>query len=974
MRKFFFLFSAVVLLLLSSGNIAFAHATPITYEPAASTVLEKIPDRVRIHFSERIEPKASGISVRSPKGEGVDIGDPSVDVSDSHLYQVRIKDAGPGTYTVSWQVVSADDGHFTKGAFAFSIGKETVNPLAGASGQIQIQHITSIPQAASMWMELLGQSLLLGILALFAFAWKPLKKRFRGTISSQESRTFEKRASIAASVSLLLILGGAASLLILKTLDLEQLRGAGFWGTFSIFITTLEGTHAILRGIFATLAVAFFFVRRRSIFDNERCSRKEPFLFFLVFLMALSRARVSHSAAADFFPSLSVLLTALHLFAKELWIGGLVTATFLVLPVLGKTKSSLFPKAFFLTSFSRIASIALGVVGVTGAYIVWLDLKDPAYLFTSEWGARCIILALFGGALFALRLYHQLFVERSMVGQNKQTNRMVAWLNYTFPLEGAIGVALLFVTSILIITTPPYPSTRFLFEKHATSQGAVITLRVHPYEPEQFLLTITDEKQGALEVNNVVVKLTNEEKSIGPLVAETQERFPGGYVFPRNTLTLPGTWRVDVLALRQQAFDASASFMLNYPGDIDQARVATEHRLFGLFELLMLIIALAIAALSIILYRLGTGLNNALSALTSKNFGAASPLASSAKSTSFALAGLLLISAFIWLSYDQFIRTDFQKRCEQDGNFWLQSVPMQGGVASSSDTITGCTLNLGLYHFVDEREYAYFLRPRQSGATIATVPEKPLAGEPTQIIAQIYTIERGKKTGPVEDIAIYHDRILHVLIVGEDLKTFAHIHTEDLAMVTQEMKAAGTFPLRYVFPKAGHYTIVVNYVVGGRELSQQSFVEVAGAPRMEASTLDEDRSLQKDINGYHVTLETAPHIKAGELTKITYIIEKDGKPVTNLEPYLGAAMHLALVRADLGRVIHTHGQVYLPGSAFFQQLFQDYVNYHSHFVPDRFGPKIQARVTFPQPARYQIFGEFKHEGRTVVTSFALNVE
>jgi len=302
---------------------------------------------------------------------------------------------------------------------------------------------------------------------------------------------------------------------------------------------------------------------------------------------------------------------------------------------------------------------------------------------------------------------------------------------------------------------------------------------------------------------------------------------------------------------------------------------------------------------------------------------------------------------------------------------------MRDGAALSSDTITGCTLNIGLYHFVDEREYAFFLRPRQSSVAIATMPEKPVAGKPTDLSVKIFTIQLGQRTGPVEDLGIYHDRIMHMLIVGEDLTTFAHIHPEDIGPVTGAMKQEAHFPLRYTFPKAGRYTIVINYVQGGRELSQQSFMDVAGEPRMETNAQAAgglERSLQKTFDGYSVTLEAPASIKAGELLKLTYTVKKDSKEVSDLEPYLGAAMHLALVRSDLGRVVHTHGQVYLPGSAFFQQLFQDYVNYHSHFVPDHFGPKIQARITFPQPGLYEIFGEFKRSGRVIVTKFVVQAK
>ncbi len=62
-----------------------AHATPITYEPEASAILERAPERVRIHFSERIEPKAGSIIVFGPDGSRIDRDNAAMDPQDPHF-------------------------------------------------------------------------------------------------------------------------------------------------------------------------------------------------------------------------------------------------------------------------------------------------------------------------------------------------------------------------------------------------------------------------------------------------------------------------------------------------------------------------------------------------------------------------------------------------------------------------------------------------------------------------------------------------------------------------------------------------------------------------------------------------------------------------------------------------------------------------------------------------------------------------
>ena len=103
-----------------------------------------------------------------------------------------------------------------------------------------------------------------------------------------------------------------------------------------------------------------------------------------------------------------------------------------------------------------------------------------------------------------------------------------------------------------------------------------------------------------------------------------------------------------------------------------------------------------------------------------------------------------------------------------------------------------------------------------------------------------------------------------------------------------------------------------------------------------------------------------------------YFPKKNGAPVDNLEPYLGAAMHLAIVRADFGDFIHRHGEVHAPGSAPQPQTPVG-THVHSSYLPPAFGPNVEAHMTFPEPGIYEIFGEFKHEGKVMVSRFFVQV-
>ena len=89
--------------------------------------------------------------------------------------------------------------------------------------------------------------------------------------------------------------------------------------------------------------------------------------------------------------------------------------------------------------------------------------------------------------------------------------------------------------------------------------------------------------------------------------------------------------------------------------------------------------------------------------------------------------------------------------------------------------------------------------------------------------------------------------------------------------------------------------------------------------------------------------------------------------MTNLEPYLGAAMHLAVVSEDLKVFIHVHGSV--PGAS-----HDHHDHLHAAPPPERFGPEIDSDMVFPGKGVYKIFSQVKHQGKVLVFDFMVNVQ
>jgi methionine-rich copper-binding protein CopC len=288
------------------AELAFAHATPINYLPAELSTLATSPGEISIEFSERIEQSASSMKLFPPQGE-VLVLPARVDQNNPRKFEA---DLGPltlalpdGTYTLSWQVVSSDDGHYTKGAYSFAVG--TSSALAESGGSVEMVHSSSIIEAFTVFLKLIGESMMIGLLVLLALALRLGAFRdlaFRDTVARYSVRFLYLSAFILAT--------GAISYFVLKTMKLAEVQEIPLISALPKYAVTTGGEMTITLII---LLVAFLILSRGMI---EKLCGGERFLLrhwvAIVFLVLISytQARLSHAAASHILPVFSVLMNS----------------------------------------------------------------------------------------------------------------------------------------------------------------------------------------------------------------------------------------------------------------------------------------------------------------------------------------------------------------------------------------------------------------------------------------------------------------------------------------------------------------------------------------------------------------------------------------------------------------------------------------------------------------------------------------
>jgi methionine-rich copper-binding protein CopC len=113
-------FVAILIASLASNSGALAHAMLSQSVPAVGSTVPTPPNKIVLSFTESLEPAFSGIEVRDAAGQRVDSGKAAAGASKNQL-QVPLKRLAPGSYSVSWHVLSVDT-HKTEGNFKFTVG------------------------------------------------------------------------------------------------------------------------------------------------------------------------------------------------------------------------------------------------------------------------------------------------------------------------------------------------------------------------------------------------------------------------------------------------------------------------------------------------------------------------------------------------------------------------------------------------------------------------------------------------------------------------------------------------------------------------------------------------------------------------------------------------------------------------------------------------------------------------------------
>ena len=220
--------------------------------------------------------------------------------------------------------------------------------------------------------------------------------------------------------------------------------------------------------------------------------------------------------------------------------------------------------------------------------------------------------------------------------------------------------------------------------------------------------------------------------------------------------------------------------------------------------------------------------------------------------------------------------------------------------------------------------------------------------KPGQKVDLTFHVAEGKQK--LTDYETVHEKKCHLMLISADYQDFQHEHPV--------LDKTGTFTMKnVVFKRPGLYYIFFDVTPEGSKQILKRFdfkVQGQGAPLV----LKEDMA-SKTVHGVTAKLVTMPApLKRGD-AMLHFQLSRNGKPVTDVQPFMGAMGHVVALGRDGKPFLHIHPMD----------------SHHGHEGMNHHGKpgEIVFHANFPQPGLYKVWGQFVRGKQMLIMPFTVKV-
>ncbi|WP_151772136.1 copper resistance CopC/CopD family protein [Streptomyces abyssomicinicus] len=559
-RGLFTVLLAWLALLAGGATPAVAHAVLTTSTPAQGEVTVEPPSRVSLVFTEEVSLTPDAFRVLDPSGHRVDDARPSPEGDAS--YSVGLRDALPrGTYTVAYQVVSADS-HPVAGAFTFSVGEPSATTASAATGvRDPDTGLVGRAYAVARFGAYLGMLLLTGAVTLL------LLTRGQGPPLAFFRRCAATGWALATGATALhLLLRGAYT-------GSGRVSDIADPGLLADALATKAGALPALRLVLLVGCATPWLVRRatapRAVRRAVPTGASLAGVALAGVALAWTWAGAEHASTGPQ-PWLAMPADVVHMLAAGVWVGGLLVLAAGLLRPGGVPAST-------VVRFSSAAFASVCLLVVTGLYQSWRQVGSPTALLETRYG-RLLLLKVAGVALLlAVGALSRRWTGRLAAapeGTSQDPSGAASGkgalraLRRSVLVEAALGLGIVVVTTALTATGPARsglpPTTAasapmsmtLAFDTGGPGGAGDVGVVVDPGAagPNALHLSVTGPDGDMLDVPELKAAFTSPSADIGPLVVPLRRVSEGHWTVADFHLPAAGAWEM-TLTVRTSDFD-----------------------------------------------------------------------------------------------------------------------------------------------------------------------------------------------------------------------------------------------------------------------------------------------------------------------------------------------------------------------------------------------------------------------------------
>jgi len=226
----------------------------------------------------------------------------------------------------------------------------------------------------------------------------------------------------------------------------------------------------------------------------------------------------------------------------------------------------------------------------------------------------------------------------------------------------------------------------------------------------------------------------------------------------------------------------------------------------------------------------------------------------------------------------------------------------------------------------------------EKSLTLLISPHEVVAGKPTNFTLMVHD----DKGNMLKDFEATHEKLVHLIFIDKLMATFYHIHPE--------VAPDGKMTVTHAFATGGDFYVYADVKPRGKETETvRSTLMVKGespSPASLASTVPD--TVKGD--GWSANVSVTP-VRVGESTVMFEFKDGEAKPLSDLQPYLGAMGHLVVVNVKDGDYAHAHpdAKSSAPG-------------------------EVRFMVHFAKPGIYKGWGQFKRGEKVFDVPFVAEIK